>query len=78
MHSKYAVLEVADLEKCFILYSPKIDEIAYTIKTVDAELPYLLKLGCVIPFLTFPLISNITNFIEETVSIDFTEAYVCT
>jgi hypothetical protein len=38
MHSKYAVLEVADLEKCFILYSPKIDEIAYTIKTVDADI----------------------------------------
>ena len=42
--------------------APKIDEIAYTIKTVDADiLPYLLKLGCVIPFLTFPLI-NIKHY----------------
>ena len=77
MHSKYAVLEVADLEKCFILYSPKIDEIAYTIKTVDADIALFTETW-LRDTVTFPLISNITNFIEETVSIGFTEAYVCT
>jgi hypothetical protein len=52
-----------------MLFAPKIDEIAYTIKTVDAEIAL---------FPPFPLIKIITNFIEETVSTGFMEAYVCT
>jgi hypothetical protein len=58
--------------------APKIDEIAYTIKTADANIALFTETWLRDTVPDIPLISNITNFIEETVSTGFMEAYVCT